>query len=92
MSATKNMAHDDKEIPPCMIYVDKEGNWAVEAEGVAPNPGFEVLDRPDQIASGQQPMIERAVQYLLEELEKPQYRRPEKPSGPIRRPGGGGLN
>ncbi|MGW8266127.1 MAG: S41 family peptidase [Longimicrobiales bacterium] len=77
-------------IAPRFAFVDTEGNWAVEAEGVAPDPGFEVLDVPDEIAAGREPMIERAVQYLLQELEKPQYQRPGKPAGPIRRVGGGG--
>jgi hypothetical protein len=27
MSATEDMVHDNKDIPPCMIYVDKEGKW-----------------------------------------------------------------
>jgi tricorn protease len=77
-------------IAPRFGFIDKEGNWAVEAEGVAPDPGFEILDRPEEIAAGRQPMIERAVEFLLEELENPQYQRPRKPSGPIRRARGGG--
>lgn len=79
-------------IAPRFAFVDTEGNWAVEAEGVAPDSGFEVLDVPHEIAAGREPIIERAVQYLLQELEKPQYQRPEKPAGPIRRAGrsGGG--
>jgi len=75
---------------PRFAFVDVEGNWAVEAEGVAPDPGFELLDRPEDIAAGRERMIERAVEHLLEELQKPQYERPGKPAGPIRRPGGGG--
>ncbi len=75
---------------PRFAFIDAEGNWAVEAEGVAPDPGFEILDRPEDIAAGRELMIERAVQHLLEELEKPQYQRPLKPAGPIRRAGGGG--
>jgi len=78
-------------IAPRFAFVDVDGNWAVEAEGVAPDPGFEVLDVPHEIAAGQEPMIERAVQYLLQELEKPQYHLPEKPVAPIRKPGGGGT-
>jgi tricorn protease len=78
-------------IAPRFGFVDDEGNWAVEAEGVAPDPGFEILDRPEEIAAGREPMIEAAVEFLLRELEKPQYKRPEKPAGPIRRVGGGGL-
>jgi len=76
-------------IAPRFAFVDVEGEWAVEAEGVDPDPGFEVLDRPEAIAAGEEPMIERAIQYLLEELKKPQYQRPERPSGPVRKAGGG---
>ena len=77
-------------IAPRFGFIDLEGNWAVEAEGVGPDPGFEVLDRPEAVAAGRELMIERAVEFLLQELENPHYRRPEKPSGPIRRVGGGG--
>jgi hypothetical protein len=31
-------------------------------------------------------MIERAIEYLLRELEKEQYQRPETPAGPERGP------
>jgi tricorn protease len=75
---------------PRFAFVDAEGNWAVEAEGVAPDEGFEILDRPEEIAAGLEPIIEKAVEYLLEELQKPQYQRPGKPAGPVRRAGGGG--
>ena len=77
-------------VVPRFAFVDVEGNWAVEAEGVAPDPGFEMVDRPEDIAFGRERMIERAVEYLLQELEKPQYQRPDKPAGPDRSPGSGG--
>ncbi len=74
---------------PRFAFVDTEGHWAVEGEGVAPD--IEVLDRPELVAAGREPIIERAVEVLLKELEKPQYRRPKKPAGPIRKaPGGKG--
>jgi tricorn protease len=69
---------------PRFAFVDTEGDWAVEAEGVSPD--IEVLDLPEQIAAGREPIIERAVQFLLEELNKPQYQRPDKKPGPVRRP------
>ena len=73
---------------PVFGFVDAEGEWAVEGTGVSPD--IEVLDRPEEIAAGREPIIERAVQYLLEELEKPQYQRPATPVGPQRgHPGGG---
>jgi tricorn protease len=68
---------------PRFAFVDAQGNWAVEGEGV--HPDIQVIDRPEEIAAGREPMIERAVQYLLGELQKPQYRRPAKPEAPIRR-------
>ena len=58
----------------------------MEAEGVPPD--ITVVDLPELIARGREPMIERAVQHLLQELQKPQYRAPPKPTGPVRRPPG----
>ena len=70
---------------PRFGFVDPDGNWSVEGEGVAPDPGFEVLDRPEDIAAGREAIIQRAVEHLLQELDNPQYQRPGKPTGPIRR-------
>ena len=42
------------------------GNWAVEGVGVEPD--IDVLDRPDLVARGEDPTLERAVRELLEEL------------------------
>ena len=49
-------------------FLDTDGEWAVENEGVAPD--IEVIDRPELIAAGRDPSIERAVQLLLAELEQ----------------------
>ncbi|MEM9304159.1 MAG: PDZ domain-containing protein [Pseudomonadota bacterium] len=48
-------------------FLDTDGNWAVENEGVAPD--IEVVDRPERVAAGEDPTLERAVAYLLEQLE-----------------------
>ena len=69
---------------PRFAFVDTDGNWAVEAEGVSPD--IEVWDLPHLIARGEEPMLEQAVAHLLEELKKPQYQKPQKPAGAIRRP------
>jgi len=47
--------------------MDTMGNWAVENEGVSPD--IEVIDRPELIAAGQDPSIERAVEELLKDLK-----------------------
>ncbi len=74
---------------PVFAFVNEEGEWAVEGTGVSPD--IEILDRPEDVAAGREPILEAGVRYLLEELEKPQYQRPRTPVGPERgHPGGGG--
>jgi tricorn protease len=53
---------------PAFRFLDTEGHWGVENVGVLPD--VEVVDRPDEIAKGHDPSLERAVAYLLQELEK----------------------
>ena len=53
---------------PSFRFLDTEGHWAVENEGVAPD--IEVVDRPELIAKGQDPSLEKAVQVLMDELKK----------------------
>lgn len=48
-------------------FMDTDGRWAVENEGVAPD--IEVIDRPDALAAGRDPSVEKAVEVLLKELE-----------------------
>ena len=67
---------------PGFAFINKEGEWAVEAEGVAPD--IYVFDDPALIQAGREPMIERAVQYILEELEKNPVKKVETPPGPDR--------
>ncbi len=55
---------------PTFRFIDTAGNWAVENVGVAPD--IEVLDRPDLVARGQDPTLEKAVEVLLEELRRTQ--------------------
>lgn len=47
---------------------DEKGNWIIEGIGVYPD--IEVLDRPEQMAKGIDPVIERAVEELLKELKE----------------------
>src|SRR5690606_4339885 len=49
-------------------FLGTDGQWAVENEGVTPD--IEVIDRPELMAAGRDPSIERAVELLLAELEK----------------------
>jgi tricorn protease len=48
-------------------FMDTNNQWAVENEGVAPD--IEVVDRPEQIAMGNDPSLEKAIEVLLAELK-----------------------
>jgi len=51
---------------PTFRFLTKDGKWAVENEGV--HPDIEVVDRPELVANGEDPTLEKAVEVLLEEL------------------------
>jgi tricorn protease len=61
-------------------FMDADGNWAVEDEGVAPD--IEVIDRPELLAAGRDPSLERAVSELLQKLQAQPKRRIEAPAAP----------
>ncbi|MCH7781075.1 MAG: protease, partial [Acidobacteria bacterium] len=58
---------------PTFRFLDTDGNWDIENIGVAPD--VEVIDLPELVIQGQDPALDRAVEILLEELE----RNPPKP-------------
>jgi tricorn protease len=63
--------------------VGKDGQWAVEGVGIYPD--LEVYDRPEEIAKGNDPSIEAAVKYLLEQLQNnPPAKIPGSPAEPDR--------
>ena len=49
-------------------FMDTDGKWAVENEGVAPD--VEVIDRPEAIHAGHDPSLEKAIEMLLQELKQ----------------------
>ena len=67
---------------PTFGFIDTEGNWAVEGIGVEPD--IEVIDRPELVAKGRDPSLEKAVELLLEELEKNPPRKVKNPDEPDR--------
>jgi len=68
-------------VPTFGIY-DTGGNWVVEGVGVAPD--IEVIDYPHQVAKGQDPALEKAVEVLLKQLEKNPPPEVKTPRGPDR--------
>jgi tricorn protease len=65
---------------PTFRFYDTEGQWQIEGVGVAPD--IEVLDRPDLVARGQDPTLEKAVEVLLAELERRPPRMLDVPAPP----------
>lgn len=65
---------------PTFRFMDTEGNWAVENVGVSPD--IEVKDRPDEMAKGNDPTIDKAIEHLMKELENFNIKKIEKPVPP----------
>jgi len=68
-------------VPRFGIY-DENGEWIIEGIGVYPD--IEVIDRPEQLAKGVDPGIEKAVEVLLKELEKNPPKKVKVPEPPNR--------
>ncbi len=68
-------------VPMFGIY-DENGEWIIEGVGVYPD--IEVVDRPDELAKGNDPSIEKAVEVLLEELKSTPRKNVISPTPPDR--------
>ena len=69
---------------PAFRFIDTEGRWAVENEGVAPD--IEVIDAPHLVAQGRDPSLEKGIEVLLAELAKGPPQRLTAPPAPWRQP------
>ncbi|GIK31762.1 MAG: protease [Armatimonadetes bacterium] len=54
--------------PEFGLYDRETGKWIAENTGVAPD--IEVDLKPDDVAAGRDPQLDRAIEYLLNELKK----------------------
>ncbi len=61
---------------------DPEDGWIIEGIGVYPD--IEVVDRPERLAKGEDPCIEKAVELLLEELKQKPVKKVQIPPSPNR--------
>jgi tricorn protease len=69
---------------PGFAFVNKKGEWDVEGVGV--DPDIYCWDDPGLIQAGREPMIEKAVEYLLEEIKKNPKTKAETPKGADKSP------
>ena len=63
-------------------FIDVDGNWAVEGEGVAPD--IEVRNDPKPVIAGKDPQLERAVKEALELLKTQKVEFKPEPKAPVR--------
>jgi tricorn protease len=82
ISGNPSLADGGTLLAATFRFMDTDGQWAVENEGVSPD--IEVIDRPEQLASGKDPSIEVAVGVLLEELGDTPRSKPVAPPAPTR--------
>lgn len=59
-----------------------EDGWVVENEGVPPD--IEVEQTPADVINGRDPQLERAIQWVMEELKKNPTTQPKRPPFPVR--------
>ena len=63
-------------------FIDADGNWSVEGEGVAPD--IEVRNDPKPVIEGHDPQLEAAVKEALRLLETQSVVLKPEPPAPIR--------
>jgi tricorn protease len=68
-------------VPQFGVY-DENGEWIIEGIGIYPD--IEVTDRPEQLAKGEDPSIEKAVEVLLKQLEEKPAKKVKTPEPPDR--------
>ena len=69
-------------IAPRGGFFDRDGNWAVEGEGVAPD--IEVIQYPNKVLKGEDPQLMRAVDEALKLLKTESIELKPEPAPPMK--------
>lgn len=80
ISYNPSLVDGGQVIPANFRILDTEGNWVVENVGVSPD--IEVIDRPEQVAMGQDPSLEAAVKLLMKDLQANPRKQVNVPAAP----------
>ncbi len=67
---------------PSFAFYNTDGTWGIEGHGV--DPDIVVIDDPAKMVDGGDPQLERAVEEMLEAIEREGYQRPARPAYPDR--------
>ena len=84
LSGNPSLADGGAVLAPTFRFLGTDGAWEVEGIGVAPD--IEVLDRADLVVQGRDPSLEKAIEVLMEELERNPPSRITVPPAPVDRP------
>jgi len=68
ISNNPNLMDGGSVSAPQFRFLDPHGMWAVENVGVSPD--IEVVDRPDLVAAGHDPSLEKAIEVLMQQLKE----------------------
>jgi tricorn protease len=82
LSGNASLADGGSILVPTFGLYDTDGKWAVEGVGVYPD--IEVIDTPHLVVKGKDPSIEKAAQFLLEQLKKKPVKKVPQPKDPDR--------
>ncbi len=66
---------------PEIGFLNLEGNWDVENHGV--DPDIELDNRPDLVAQGMDPQLQKAIDLVTEQLRKNPPEHPTRPPYPV---------
>jgi tricorn protease len=67
---------------PTFGFYEKDGTWAIEGHGV--DPDMLVIDDPGKMAHGEDPQLDAAIKYILEQIASKPYKAPQRPKYPDR--------
>ena len=67
---------------PRFAFYETDGTWGVEGHGVEPD--IEVVDDPALMADGGDPQLDKAIEVMLEEIERFDFTPTPRPASPDR--------
>ncbi|MTI30082.1 S41 family peptidase, partial [Xanthovirga aplysinae] len=67
---------------PTFRMFNPDGTWFKEGHGV--DPDIEVPENPTELAKGNDPQLEKAIEWIKKELKENPYKKPEHPTYEVR--------
>jgi len=67
---------------PSFAFYEKNGTWGIEGHGV--DPDYKVVDDPSLMVNGDDPQLDKAIELMLDDIQKNPYTPPARPAYPDR--------